>query len=114
MIGAQLSTSHSSAAALYLDRMLAVVDEVQREIALDLLVLGSREAPEIFHALTGPARPVDQVFLWYNLLSDIDGMEATDLIVDWHGERSRGWGGWAEQGAEVSETFRFACPNNPA
>ena len=34
--------------------------------------------------------------------------------MNWRGERSRGWGGWAEKGAEVNETFRFVCPNNPA
>jgi hypothetical protein len=34
--------------------------------------------------------------------------------VNWQGERSRGWGGWAESGAETKETFRFVCPNNPA
>ena len=41
-------------------------------------------------------------------------MEDSDLVVNWRGERSRGWGGWAEKGGEVEETFRFVCPNNPA
>jgi hypothetical protein len=113
-ICAQLSTSHSPRDVMRLDRMLDVVERVRAEIALDLLVVGSREEPDIFRAMTGAGRPVDQVFLWYNLLSDIDGMEASDLVVDWQGKRSRGWGGWADKGAEVSETFRFACPNNPA
>ena len=36
------------------------------------------------------------------------------LFRSWRGERSRGWGGWAEKGSGVEETFRFACPNNPA
>ena len=49
---------------------------------------------------------------WYGALSDIEGMDESDLVVNWRGERSRGWGGWAERG-EVEETFRFACPNNP-
>jgi len=113
-IGAQLSTSHSSPEALSLDRMLEVVERVRAETTLDILVVGSREEPDIFRAMTGAGRPVDRVFLWYNLLSDIDGMAATDLVVNWRGEPSRGWGGWEEKGAEVSETFRFACPNNPA
>ncbi len=113
-IGAQLSTSHSSRAALGVGDMLDTVEQVRSAIALDLLVVGSREKPDVFHAMTGAGRPVDQVFLWYNLLSDIDGMEETDLVVDWRGERSHGWGGWTKKGAEVSETFRFACPNNPA
>jgi hypothetical protein len=112
-IGAQLSTSHSSPDALRLDDMLDVVRRVKAAVDLDLLVVGSRELPEIFRAMTGDGRPVEEVFLWYNLLSDIDDMEETDLVVDWRGERSRGWGGWAEKGAEVSETFRFVCPNNP-
>lgn len=113
-IGAQLSTSHSPSDAIRVDGMLAAIERVRAEIRLDLLVVGAREEPDIFRAMTGAGRPVGQVFLWYNLLSDIDGMEAADLVVDWRGERSRGWGGWAEKGAEVSETFRFACPNNPA
>jgi hypothetical protein len=52
--------------------------------------------------------------LWYSALSDIEGMEDSDLVVNWRGERSRGWGGWAEKGGGVEETFRFVCPNNPA
>ena len=41
-------------------------------------------------------------------------MDGSDLVVNWRGERSHGWGGWAEKGGEVDETFRFVCPNNPA
>jgi hypothetical protein len=40
-------------------------------------------------------------------------MEDSDLVVNWRGERSRGWGGWAQNEAETDETFRFVCPNNP-
>ena len=112
-IGAQLSTSHSPREVIRADRMLAVIDRVRAAIALDLLVVGAREEADVFRVMTGAGRPVDQVFLWYNLLSDIDGMEESDLVVNWRGERSRGWGGWAEKGAEVNETFRFVCPNNP-
>ena len=113
-IGAQLSTSHSSLAALGLDRMLDAVERVQALIDLDLLVVGSREAPDIFRGFTDARRPVGDVFLWYGVLSDIEGFEESDLVVNWRGERSRGWGGWAEKGSEVDETFRFVCPNNPA
>ena len=114
-IGAQLSTSHSSAGALSLDRMVTVVERVKALLDLQILVIGAREIPEIFHGLTSVGRrPADQVFLWYNILSDIPDMEESDLVVNWRGERSHGWGGWAERGAEVDETFRFACPNNPA
>jgi hypothetical protein len=113
-IGAQLSTSHSSPAALDVSRMEETVLRVREAVGLDLLVVGFREAPEVFRRFCGPARPVRDVFLWYGVLSDIEGMEDSDLVVNWRGERSRGWGGWAEKGAEVEETFRFACPNNPA
>lgn len=112
-IGAQLSTSHSQPEALSLERAIKAVNGVRSAIELNILVLGAREAPEIFDFMCGPDRPVDEVFLWYNVLSDIVGMEESDLVVDWRGERSRGWGGWAENRAGVSETFRFVCPNNP-
>ena len=92
--------------------MLETVRRVQDAIDLDLLIVGFRESPEIFREFCGSRRPVDDAQLWYGALSDIEGMEESDLVVNWRGERSRGWGGWAERG-EVEETFRFACPNNP-
>ena len=113
-IGAQLSTSHSSLAALDPSHMLETVQRVRGAIDLDCLLVGFREAPDVFRQFCGPTRPVRDVFLWYSVLSDIDGMEDSDLVMNWKGERSRGWGGWAEKGGEVAETFRFACPNNPA
>lgn len=114
-VGAQLSTSHSLPSALSLDRVLEVVERASSIIELDILIVGARENPEIFRAMTEPGlRPAKEVFLWYNLLSDIEGMQDSDLVVNWRGERSRGWGGWSEMGAEVNETFRFVCPNNPA
>ena len=113
-IGAQLSTSHSSAAALDPSRMRQAVERVLEAINLDCLVIGFRESPEAFRLFCGPNRPVSDVFLWFSALSDFEGMDDSDLVVNWNGERSRGWGGWAEKGAEVEETFRFACPNNPA
>lgn len=113
-IGAQLSTSHSSPSTLDPSRMLETVRRVRGAIDLDCLVVGFREAPEVFRRFCGPDRPVRDVFLWYGVLSDVEGMEDSDLVVNWKGERSRGWGGWHDKGAEVEETFRFACPNNPA
>jgi hypothetical protein len=113
-LGAQISTSHSAAAALDPLPMLETVQRVQAAIDLDLLIVGFREAPDVFRTFCGRRRPVDDVFLWYSALSDIDGMENSDLVVNWKGEPSRGWGGWAEKGGEVEESFRFACPNNPA
>jgi hypothetical protein len=113
-IGAQLSTSHSSPAALDGHRMLHCVRRVLEVFDLDLLIIGFREAPEVFRTFCGLNRPVDSVYLWFSALSDIQDMTESDLVVNWRGARSRGWGGWAEKGGDVEETFRFACPNNPA
>jgi len=113
-IGAQLSTSHSFRDSLDPLRMLETVRRVQEVIDLDLLIVGFREAPEIFREFCGSRRPVDETALWYGVLSDVEGLEDSDLVVNWRGERSRGWGGWIEKGDEVEETFRFVCPNNPA
>jgi hypothetical protein len=113
-LGAQLSTSHSSAVALDERRMLESVRRVLEVIDLDLLIVGFREAPDIFRQFCGPRRPVDEAYLWFSALSDIEGMTESDLVVNWRGGRSRGWGGWVEKGGEVEETFRFVCPNIPA
>ena len=112
--GAQLSTSHSSRNSLDPLRMLEVVRAVQEAIDLDLLIVGFREAPEAFRELCGPHRPVEDISLWYGVLSDIEGLEDSDLVLDWRGQRSRGWGGWVEKAGGVEESFRFVCPNNPA
>ena len=94
--------------------MLAAVARAKEILDLRILVVGAREIPEIFRGLTeAQSRPAEQVFLWYNILSDIPDMQDSDLVVNWRGDRSRGWGGWAEKGEAVDETFRFACPNNP-
>jgi hypothetical protein len=111
---AQLSTSHSTRDSLDLSKMLETVRRVREAVDLDLLMVGFREAPEIFREFCGSHRPVEDTALWYGVLSDIEGLEDSDLVVNWLGERSRGWGGWAEKGGGVEETFRFACPNNPA
>jgi hypothetical protein len=113
-LAAQLSTNHSSRESLDPLGMLETVRRVQEAIDLDLLIVGFREAPEIFREFCGSRRPVDDTVLWYGALSDFEGMEDSDLIVNWRGERSRGWGGWTAKGGEVEETFRFVCPNNPA
>jgi hypothetical protein len=113
-VGAQLSTSHTSPDSLDPLGMLETVRSVQQTIDLDLLILGFREAPATFREFCGLRRPVRDTALWYSALSDIESMEDSDLVVNWLGERSRGWGGWAEKAHGVEETFRFACPNNPA
>jgi hypothetical protein len=113
-LAAQLSTSRSSCDSLGPLGMLETVRRVQEAIDLDLLIIGFREAPEVFREFCGSRRPVGDTLLWYGVLSDIEGLEESDLVVNWLGERSRGWGGWAEEGSEVQETFRFLCPNNQA
>jgi hypothetical protein len=113
-IGAQLSTSHSSPAALDEQLILDCVRRVLEALDLDLLIVGFREAPEVFRRFCALNRPVDNVYLWFSALSDIEDMTESDRVVNWRGARSRGWGGWAEKGGGVEETFRFACPNNPA
>ncbi len=113
-LAAQLSTSHSSRNSLDPLGMLETVGRMQEVIDLDLLIVGFRESPEIFRQFCGLRRPVEDTALWFGVLSDIEGQEDSDLVVNWRGERSRGWGGWAEKGGEVEETFRFVCPNNPA
>src|ERR1700735_5666612 len=100
-IGAQLLTSHSSPAALDGHRMLHCVRRVLEVFDLDLLIIGFREAPEVFRTFCGLNRPVDSVYLWFSALSDIQDMTESDLVVNWRGARSRGWGGWAEKGGDV-------------
>jgi len=109
-IGAQLSTSHSFRDSLDPLSMVETVRRVQDEIELDLLIVGFREAPGVFRKFCGSDRPVGDAFLWYGALSDIEGMEDSDLVVNWRGERSRGWRGWAGNGGGVEETLPLRVP----
>src|ERR1700752_2675674 len=110
-IGAQLSTSHSK--HLSESQVLDVIARTTAVIQFDVMIVGSKEAPPIFDLITKRRPPAKEMFLWYNLLSDIDGMTESDLVINWRRDRSRGWGGWKDGNAEVDETFRFVCPNNP-
>jgi hypothetical protein len=107
-IGAQLSTSHLSLAALDEQRMLDGVRDVLEAIELDLLIIGFREAPEVFRRFCAADRPVENVYLWFSALSDTAGMTEEDLIVDWRGARSRGWE--AGQGRVVMSRRLSASP----
>ena len=72
IVGAQLSTSHSSLDLLGVDHVLSVIERVKPALELDILIVGAREVPEIFRLVTDPHhRPTEQIFLWYNVLSDI-------------------------------------------
>jgi hypothetical protein len=114
VVGAQLSTSHSPAHLLTPARVAEAIDRITSSLDLDILIVGAEEIPDLFRALTDrTVRRTARVFLWYNLLSDIPDMQPADLVVNWRGERSRGWAGWEAEGANVRETFRFACQNNP-
>ena len=114
VVGAQLSSSHSATERANVDEAFAAIAKVKAAVDLSILVVGAKEVPALFDAMTDRrGRPVPEVYLWYNLLSDVRGSTPDDFVVNWHGERSRGWGGWAEQNPDVEETFRFICPNNP-
>jgi hypothetical protein len=82
-IGAQLSTSHSSWAALDPAQMLETVQRAREGIDLDFLIVGLREAPEVFREFCRISRPIDQVYLWYSALSDIEGIDDSDLVLNW-------------------------------
>jgi hypothetical protein len=113
-LAAQVSTSHSALETLSLKRIQKALGEAQAVMPLSILITGARDIPEIFNGLTGASRQVEQVYLWYNLLSDYPGQEALESVVNYQGRSGAGWSGWEEQGAQVSETFLFGCPNNPS
>jgi hypothetical protein len=109
-IGVQLSTSHSSRIALDPSEMLETVHRAREAIDLDLLIVGFREAPEVFREFYGESRPIDEVYLWYTALSDIDEMEDSDLVVNWRGEPSRGWEAGRKVEARSRKRFVSSAP----
>ncbi len=110
---AQLSTGHSLPENLTKEKVLPMLRKALDVVPLDILIVGWVEMPELYHALIDrDKRQVDQVFLWYPMLSDYPGMNADQFVIDYQGHASRGWGDFLASG-EMSETFRFACPNNP-
>jgi hypothetical protein len=114
VVGAQLSSSTSVTERTSIDEAFAAIAKVAVAVDLGILIVGAKEVPALFEALTDRSkRPVPEVYLWYNLLSDVSGTSSDDLVINWRGQQSHGWGGWAEQNADVEETFRFICPNNP-
>lgn len=113
-LAGQVSTFHSRRELLTSERVIATVTAVQSIIPLSTLVVGSHEIPEIFRRLTSPTtKPVDEVYLWYNLLSDYPGQQPGEGVVNFRGESGDGWQGWQNSSAEVEESFQFSCPNNP-
>ncbi|HPH96478.1 MAG TPA: hypothetical protein PKW33_19285 [Anaerolineaceae bacterium] len=112
-IAAQISTAHTDPSQPALDDVLRAIAAAQAILPIDVLIIGGRTRPDLFSALTGPQRPVKTVFAWYNLLSDYPGQAPTEGVINFRGQQSGGWGGWAESGAEVAESFAFGCPNHP-
>jgi hypothetical protein len=112
-IAAQLSSVHSTEEDLEPRRVARYVGAIAKEIALDVLVVGWKERPELYRMLTGPTTRLSrEVFLWYPLLSDYPGFDPSHLVVTSKASKSRGWGGY--EGTGIAETFKQACPNNPS
>ena len=55
-VGAQLSTSHSLPQTLGVERVMDAVERARSIIDLDILIVGAREDPEIFRAMSNPGR----------------------------------------------------------
>ena len=114
LLAAQLSTGHSSPEALNTGRVKHRLGEALTIAPLEMLILGWIEMPELFQELTAKeSRLTKEVFLWYPLLSDYPGLAPDHFTLNYKGAPSQGWGDFVEKGG-MSETFRFACPNNPA
>lgn len=111
-VAAQLSSVHSTDEALEPSKVQAAVEKTAREVPLDVLIVGWKERPGLFRALTaGENRLCPEVFLWYPLLSDYPGFDPTHLVMTLDSGRSRGWSGY--EGTGIEESFKQACPNNP-
>ncbi|MBZ9811291.1 MULTISPECIES: hypothetical protein [unclassified Mesorhizobium] len=115
IIGAQLSTSHTALELLPAERVEAIIDAALNHVPLKIIVVGAREAPQIFSTVCEMSRKHGyQSYLWYNLLSDVKGCDVAELVVDWRGQPSTGWGTWNGDDGAAEETFKFICPNNPS
>ena len=111
-IAAQLSSIHSSEEELSPRRVTRYVAEIAKEVPLDVLIVGWKERPDLFQALTSrESRLSREVFLWYPLLSDYPGFVSSHLVVNSKFGQSKGWAGY--EGTGIAETFKQACPNNP-
>lgn len=111
----QISTSHSSVQKLDRSSLRKAVSKAQSVLPLSGLIVGSLENEAVFDELTRKKQEDDpEIYLWYNLLSDYPGQNNDQGIVDYHGNACKSWFGWDKKDKdEVSERFRFSCPNNP-
>lgn len=113
VLAAQLSTGHSKPEALGIDRVRSMLQQALDVVSLDILIIGWEEIPPLYQMLTArETRSTRQVYLWYPLLSDYPGLSPDQLVLNYRGRPSQGWGEFLASG-EMTETFRFACPNNP-
>jgi hypothetical protein len=112
VVASQLRIEQPRSGSIEMAGVLRVVYEATKVAPLDILIVGGDEVPDLYQTLTSrQTRLTDQVFLWYPTLSDYPGMEPEHLVVNHQGVSCQGWGAAA---GEVGETFKFACPNNPA
>jgi hypothetical protein len=115
VVAAQVSTASLPPGAATAEWVLRAVERVIEIAPLDILIVGGRESPDLYRALTAPgARYAGQVFLWYDLLSDYPGMAPEESVIGFRGRPAPGWSEVADVDEADGETFRFACPNNPA
>jgi hypothetical protein len=112
IIAGQITTGHSELADLTPQKVTAAVNRINDVLPVEILCIGWREIPDLYHALTSESRVTKETFVWYPLLSDYPGLEASELVVNYKGKPAGGWVGFPE-GDEVHETFQFGCPNNP-
>jgi hypothetical protein len=113
VIAGQITTGHSKLADLTPEKVTTAIDAINQILPVQIVCIGWREVPELYHALTGPSRVTEQVFIWYPLLSDYPGLDPSELVINYRGQRAGGWADFPE-GDEVHESFTFGCPNNPA
>lgn len=114
VLAAQLSTSHSSGAALEYTGVQAKIKKITDIIPLDILIVGARETPGLFKVLSAPdTRLSKEVFLWFNVLSDYRGLEPAEAVVNYKGSQGGGWSGWVDADEDMTETFEFGCVNRP-
>lgn len=114
ILGAQLSTSHSGKELLNYRNVKAKVQNIAKICPLKFLIIGAHEEEELFNLLTSRSnRLTEQVFLWFNVLSDYENIEKSEAIVDYKGvQHAEGWSGWKDS-KNVTETFQFGCINRP-
>jgi len=112
VVAGQITTGHSDLTELSPDKVSKAINKINEVLPVDILCIGWREIPDLYHALTGEKRVTPETYVWYPLLSDYPGIETSDLVINHKGKPAGGWGDFPE-GQEIHETFMFGCPNNP-